>query len=131
MAEEEVRDTEYRMALLELTVIKERALRDYEPQILPIVAQGVATAAQGGAADAARQLDALCPALEPDDEAEDYIWSIWDIILNAVKSYETTPEIQQGIICVLHELQQITRGEVGLYGVCIPRPTVLRALPAG
>lgn len=95
---------------------KKKELSEVQLQILDVVAYGIAT--EEAAEEAATQLDAWCPPLDQDPNAKNYIWAIWDLVTYIVESHEVTSEMQDGVIRLLHTLQQIPKGTVNAFGVC-------------
>lgn len=111
-------ENEMTSGLLQLEALKERDLSEIHHQILNIIAYGITTGTQEAATEAAVQLDALCPPLDQYQDAQDYMWAIWEMMMDVAGSYEVAPDVQQGVIRILQVLQQIAKGDVNIYGVC-------------
>ncbi len=69
------------------------------------------------AADAAGRLDGLCPPLESDQEARDYIWGVWEVLFYIAASADVPEQVHFSLLAVLHELKQKTRGKLEGDGV--------------
>lgn len=119
MAEVPGQGTESEMTLLRLEALKERDLSEIQHQILQILVPGIITTTREAAAESAIQLDALSPPLDQYQDAQDYMWAIWEIMMDIAGSYDVKPSIQQGVIRIIEELQQIAKGDVAIYGVCL------------
>jgi hypothetical protein len=96
--------------LAQLELIQKRELSEQETNILQAFSLAMRPGVPDAAAEAARQLDALCPPLERDKEARDYIWSVWDIMFDIAASPDATDEVHFSLVAVLRELAQISRG---------------------
>ncbi len=101
-------------SLSQLERIRRRELSDQEREILNVFAHatrpGVLQA--DAAVEAARQLDALCSPLDQDKNAKDYIWAIWDIMLDVAGSPEVHDQVHHCLVSVLQELKLIAKGQL-------------------
>ncbi|KAI3392493.1 hypothetical protein diail_5658, partial [Diaporthe ilicicola] len=115
--------------LLQLETLKERDFSEVQTQILDVLAYAINAATDEAATEAAIQLDALCPPLDQYPDAQDYMWAIWEIIMDAAESHDVTNEIQEGMIRTLQALQQIAKGDMDIYGGDGFKKRVWRDLP--
>lgn len=80
----------------------------------------MAPATRDSAAEAARQLDQCCPPLEDTEQTAEFVWTVWNVILDITSSPDVTSEMQERLISIVLELQKIDRGIVCLDLVCCP-----------
>lgn len=109
-------------SLFNLKLIKRRDLGEQETKIINAFACGVQPATEESAAEAVRQLDSYCPPLEQYDEVGDYLWMVWEILMDIVQSPDVTGEVHDQLIVILGSLWQCAKGEVDVYGVSISLP---------
>jgi hypothetical protein len=100
--------------LAQLELIRQRELSEQETGILQAFGLAMRPGVLDAAADAARRLDALCPPLECEQEARDYIWSVWGVMFYIAASRDVSDQVHFSLVAVLQELKQITRGSVGV-----------------
>jgi hypothetical protein len=109
------------MTLFELEALRRRNLRcslsDKETGILKTLACGIYPATPEAAYKAASQLDILCPPLIKDNEAQNYLWSVWDMMLEVAHSPDVTPEIQDRLVSIVQILAQRAKGNLNVHGV--------------
>ena len=84
-------DSENGLAQLEL--VQQRELSEQETDILQAFGLAMRPGVHGAAADAARRLDALCPPLECEQEALDYIWSVWGVLFYIAASRYVSDQV--------------------------------------
>ncbi len=99
--------------LARLELIRQRELSGHEPDILQAFSLAMQPEVPDAAAAAARHLDTLCPPLEYDQEARDYIWSVWDVMFSIAASPDATDQVHFALVAVLQALKQKTRGHLG------------------
>lgn len=100
--------------LFQLQQIRERELSEYETSIVGIWASAMAPATRESAAEAARQIDERCPSLEDTEQTAEFVWRLWDIMLDIASSPDVTSHIQERLVSVVLELKQIDKGTVVL-----------------
>ena len=105
--------------LFHLQFIRERNLSEREAYIVEIFAHGVQPARPEAAVEAACELDGCCPPLEQDQETRDYLWIVWEIMLDIARSPGVTNEVQERLVSILESLQQIAKGDLNVWGVSI------------
>lgn len=100
--------------LTQFELIQKRGhLSQQETNILNVLTHGLQPATPENAAEAAFQLDRLCPPLGYEEEAGAYLWILWEVILDIARTPDTDNELQQGLVNILQCLKQYaTRGEV-------------------
>lgn len=98
--------------LAQLELIRERELSGQQTDILQAFGLAMRPGVPGAAADAAGRLDALCPPLESDQEARDYIWGVWEVLFYIAASADVPDQVHFSLVAVLQELQQKTRGQL-------------------
>ena len=105
-------DNEYSHGLDKLELIRERDVSEEETTTINALALGTADEAE-------QQLDILCPPLEEGNEAENYIWGMWGIIIDIARSPNVHEEIHERLVGILQHLKQYERGELKVYRVSI------------
>ena len=105
--------------LEQLERIRRRVLSKQEKEILNVFALAICdldsetpNAAAEAAREAARRLDALCPPLEHEKDAKDYIWAIWDIMLDVAGSPDIQDQVHHSLVSILRELKLIAKGQL-------------------
>ncbi|KAK9414564.1 hypothetical protein SUNI508_11137 [Seiridium unicorne] len=68
--------------------------------------------ASESANEAVRRIDGCCPPLTETEDAADYLWAVWQIIVNVVTSPDATSEIYEHLVSVLQGLTQVAKGEL-------------------
>ncbi|KAK4032947.1 hypothetical protein C8A01DRAFT_50382 [Parachaetomium inaequale] len=99
--------------LMQLELVKKRDLTAQGVSILQALAHGLQPATPEAAAEAAHQLDRLCPPLEDSDQASDYLWGLWEIIMAIAGSPDVESEVHERLVEILRQLKQHARGELG------------------
>src|SRR5690348_8872607 len=105
----------YNLAQLEL--IRRKKLSDQEIGILDAFSLAMQPGASGAAIEAARRLDSLCPPLTQEQDARDYLWRTWTILLDIARSPDVQDGVHSRLVSVLEEVQQCAKGELGTEGV--------------
>jgi hypothetical protein len=109
------------MTIFELEALRRRnqrcSLSDKETSILKILASGIYPATPEAASKAASQLDILCPPLIKENEAQNYLWTSWDMMLEVAHSPDVTHEIQDRLVSIVQTLEQRAKGNLNVHGV--------------
>lgn len=103
--------------LFNLELVTKRDLSKQGTDILNAFSRGMQPATPETAAEAARRLDGLCPPLEQEQAAYDYLWMLWEIMLDVVRSPDATSEIHERFVAVLEDLRQCAKGTLDVWGV--------------
>lgn len=91
----------------------------YGMAILNTWANALTPATQETAAEAARQIDGLCPSIDENEQVLEFLWSLWDIMLSIARSPDVTSEIQERLVEIVSELERLDKGTVIVMGqVC-------------
>jgi hypothetical protein len=90
----------------------ERDIFEEETTILTVLAIRTAD-------EVAYQLDILCHPLEQENEAENYMWGMWGIIIDIARSPDMHEEIHERLVGILQHLEQYERRELKVYGASI------------
>ena len=98
--------------LAQLELIRRRELSGQETDILQAFGLAIRPGVPSAAADAAGRLDGLCPPLESDQEARNYIWGVWEVLFYIAASADVPDQVHFSLVAVLHELKQKTRGKL-------------------
>ena len=106
-------------SLFHLELIRQRNITKQETNILDAFACGMQPATPETAAEAARQLDSSCPPLEQENEAGDYLWMVWEIMLDIAQSPDVASEIHERLVGILASLWQCAKGDLDIGGVSI------------
>ncbi|EPE34941.1 hypothetical protein GLAREA_10636 [Glarea lozoyensis ATCC 20868] len=105
-------------SLFDLELIKDMLKQPYNlAQRLPMIRlfdQGVKS--EAAAVEAAQQLDAWCPPVDQTEEANDFLWNLWEVMLDIARSPEVTTEVHIGLIRILENLRPFARGMLSVYG---------------
>lgn len=104
-------------SLLHLELIRQNTLTEQETIILNVFARGIQPATAEAAAEAAHQFDILCPPLEQEDEANDYLWMVWRIMITVARSPDVTNEVHIRLVSILDILRQFAKGNLDVHGV--------------
>lgn len=113
-------------SLSQLELIRERDLSDGETNVLAAFDCAMHPARPETAAEVAQWLDYFCPPLEQEEEAQDYIWTIWETMLNVARSPDVTSEIHERLVSIVEHLRQCAKGEMDVYGVGIDQSNFQR-----
>ena len=108
--------------LARLELIRQRNLFRQEESILDALTLGIHPATAEAAWAAARQLDRLCPALENEQDARDYLWRVWHLMVDAARSPDVSDEVHIRLVSILEHLQQCAKGELKAWGVSLVNP---------
>lgn len=100
--------------LFQLEAIRKRELSDDANAIVNIWSSAMAPSARESIIEAARQIDKRCPPIEDTEKTAEYVWMLWDIMLDIASSPDVTIQIQERLVSVVSELQTIDRGTVSL-----------------
>lgn len=95
--------------LFQLDLIREREISGREADIVNLWSLAIASES---AAEAAGLIDRHCPPSEDTDQITEFVWMLWDIMLDIVSSPDVTSDIQESVVSVLFELVKIDRGKV-------------------
>jgi hypothetical protein len=109
-------------SLFELELIKQRNLSEQETNILNAFASGIQPATPETANEAARQLDNCCPLLEQEKETNDYLWMVWEIMLDIARSPDVKSEVHDRLVSIVESLRQCANGDLNVWGVSIQQP---------
>jgi len=104
-------------SLFQLELIRQRDPSELDTNILNAFTCGMEPATDDAAAEAARRLDESCPPLEQVKEARDYLWRVWDVMLDIARSPDVTRQVHKRLISVLESLRQIAKGDLIVYSV--------------
>ncbi|OTA66132.1 hypothetical protein K449DRAFT_431607 [Hypoxylon sp. EC38] len=96
---------EHKNILFNLTLIKKRTLSPQKSDILNAFACE-------DTENAAFQIDYYCPPLTEKEEAENYLWMVWDLLIDIISSPDVTSEIHEHFVSILQNLQQIGKGDL-------------------
>lgn len=109
-------------SLTQLELIRERTLSQQDTNILGALALGIQPATAEAAWAAARQLDRLCPSLANEEDALNYLWEVWHLVLDAARSPDVSDEVHIRLVTILEHLQQCAKGEIDVWGVSCLNP---------
>jgi hypothetical protein len=98
--------------LAQLELIRQRELSEQETDILHAFGLAMRPGVPDAAAEAASRLDALCPPLEGDQEAGDYIWRVWGVMFDIAASTDATDQMHSALLAVLQALEKKSRGQL-------------------
>lgn len=107
-------------SIFHLALVKQRTASEQEINILNAFACGMQPATPETAAEAARQLDDLCPPLEQAKETKDYLWMVWEILFDIAASHDVANEIHERLMNILQSLRLCAKGDVDVWGVSVP-----------
>ncbi|KAK6065697.1 hypothetical protein SCUP234_12458 [Seiridium cupressi] len=62
--------------------------------------------------EAARRIDGHCPPLTETEDAADYLWDVWQVIVDIAMSPDATTEIYDHLVTILQGLTQVAKGEL-------------------
>jgi hypothetical protein len=99
-------------SLFHLGLIRRRNLSEQETNILNAFAWGMQPATPETAAEAVRQLNDSCPPLAQEEEANNYLWQVWDIMMDIARSPDVTSEVHKRLVAILECLRQCAKGEL-------------------
>lgn len=113
--------------LFQLELIRERAMLEYEADMINMWSHAITLATQEAAAEAASLIDQSCPPSEDTEQAKEFVWLLWDIMLDISSSPDVTSDIQDCLVSVLFELKKIDRGIVrlDLVRACFPPTRIM------
>ncbi|KAK6452848.1 hypothetical protein FP744_10009099 [Trichoderma asperellum] len=92
-------------ALFGLELITRKTLSPQEVDILKLFACE-------NADEAAFQIDSFCPPLAEQKEASSYLWTVWEVMVDIVRSPDATSEIHKHLVSILQGLVLIAKGEL-------------------
>ncbi len=55
----------------------------------------------------------LCPPSAKQEEASDYLWAVWEVMVDVVRSPDATSEIHEHIVSILQGLALVAEGRIG------------------
>ncbi|KAI8630914.1 hypothetical protein F5Y19DRAFT_474035 [Xylariaceae sp. FL1651] len=64
---------------------------------------------------AVSRLGQCCPPLTEKEEAQDYLWMVWSVLTDIVKSPDVTSDMHEYFVYILQSLKQIEKGELPVY----------------
>lgn len=102
-------------SLFDLELIKKRNLSEQDIEIVNAFSWGIQLATPEAAAEAAFQLDCLCPPLEQNEEAADYLWMVWDIMVDIAQSPDVKSEVHDGLVSIVQNLMQCAKGDLDIH----------------
>ncbi|KAK2773403.1 hypothetical protein CKAH01_03863 [Colletotrichum kahawae] len=106
--------------------------RDITPEhiaVLKVFARGISAATPEAAKEAARQLNDLCPPLNQTEEANNWMYMVWLVMLDIVADIGSTDAVQEGCVRILEELVQCAKGMMDVWGRNLRVWTDLPVLP--
>lgn len=106
-------------SLFHLELIRRRDTTEQEVNVLNLLARWMQPATPETAAGAAHQLDCSCPPLGQEQEANDYLWTVWEIIINIARSPDVASEVHEHLVNIMESLQQCAKGDLNVWGVSI------------
>ncbi len=106
-------------SLFQLELIRRRDLSAQETNILNALACGMQPATAEAAAEAARQLDSFFPPLEQVKEANDYLWAVWEVIIDIARSPDVMIQVHERLVSILENLRRCAKGDLNVWGVSI------------
>lgn len=118
MAEAAEKKPDYEITLSQLEVWERMNMTESHHQILAILAHGINTATEEAAMETAIQLDALCPPRNQYSDAQEYMWTMWETMIEVSRSHKVPSDTQDGVIRILQALQRIAKANIALYGLC-------------
>ncbi|KAK9783983.1 hypothetical protein SCAR479_00542 [Seiridium cardinale] len=68
--------------------------------------------ASESANEAVRRIDGRCPSLTDTEDAADYLWAVWQVIVDVVTSPDVTSEIYEHLVSIIQGLTQVAKGEL-------------------
>lgn len=92
-------------AIFGLELISKKTLSPQEVDILKLFACE-------NADEAAFQIDSFCPPLAEQKEASSYLWTVWEVMVDIVRSPDATSEIHKHLVSILQGLVLIAKGEL-------------------
>ncbi|KAJ3533319.1 hypothetical protein NM208_g8040 [Fusarium decemcellulare] len=126
-------ETPGRNSLLDLELIRRRSLSEQETDILNAFNHAIHPATSETSKEAAQWLDESCPPLAQEEEASDYLWNVWDIMLEVARSPGVTSEIHVRLISVAEDIRLCAKGEFNVWGepaTCVERLAIPTYDPA-
>lgn len=113
--------------LLQLKLIRERERLEHEADMINMWSHAITLALQGSAAEAACLIDQSCPPSEDTEQAAEFVWLLWDTMLDIACSPDGPRDFQDSLVSVLFELKKIDRGIVrlDLVGASSPRTRIM------
>ncbi|KAK4238195.1 hypothetical protein C8A03DRAFT_33801 [Achaetomium macrosporum] len=119
--------------LVQLGAIRRKTLSERETDIVNAFALAMRprSSVPEAAVEAVRRLDSLCPPLEQGDDAGNYIWRMWEIMLGIAESLDVDDEVYWRLLSVLQELERNAYGRpcLSLGSASTPANCVLAPYP--
>ncbi|KAH0432387.1 hypothetical protein CcaCcLH18_06467 [Colletotrichum camelliae] len=125
-------------AALELE-IQDKILQNYELDgrditaehiaVLKVFSRGISAATPEAAKEAARQLNDLCPPLNRTEDANNWMYMVWLVMLDIVADMGSRDAVQEGCVRILEELVQCAKGMMDVWGRNLRVWTDLPVLP--
>ncbi|KAI1077797.1 hypothetical protein F5B20DRAFT_550415 [Whalleya microplaca] len=103
-------------SLSHLVLLRRRQISEQGTNILNAFARGMQPATPETTAEAARQLDDCCPPLERKEEVHNYLWTVWEIMLDTARSPDVSDEIQERLVSILESLRLYAKGDLDVWG---------------
>lgn len=107
--------------LAQLKRIQEMNLTKQKVSILDALAHGMQPATPYAAAEVAHRLDRLCPPLQDSEEAENYLWRLWVIIIRIARSPDAGSVVQECLVRILEQVRQCVKGDLDTWVVSLHR----------
>lgn len=105
-------------SLFGLASIRRKDLTETETYIVKMLETSMLYEPTSDLADElAQYIDAACPPLEEEEEAESYLLNVFDIILTVASSADITEDIQERLVSGMAYLKLCAKGEIGPPGV--------------
>jgi hypothetical protein len=115
-------------SIFELYAIKSRKLSDQQTKVLNVLASGIYPATSDTAAETVIQLNSLCPPLTQEEDAEAYIWVVWDMFLLIARSPDVACEVHVPLVNIIQLLENFAKGSVTIWGVKLSSTPFSRTL---
>jgi hypothetical protein len=74
------------------------------------------------------QLNSLCPPLTQEEDAEAYIWVVWDMFLLIARSPDVACEVHVPLVNIIQLLENFAKGSVTIWGVKLSSTPFSRTL---
>lgn len=114
--------------LTQLELIREADLSEQEVYVLYALSWAMQSPTWEAAEGSAYLLDELCPPLEQEEEATDYLWLVWALICKIAESPDVSFEVHKQLVKVLQSVAQCAKGNLRVWGVSIIETTPIELL---
>jgi hypothetical protein len=106
-------------SLIHLELIRQRNLSGQKTNILNTFTCEIQPTTTKTVMEATHQLDSSCPPLGQEKETNDYLWMVWEIMLDIARSPNVTSEVHKRLVSILESLRQSAKGDLNVWGVSI------------